>query len=113
MGSLCQTITFLSNDEIQFDFPTANITWTAQRFTDEPPCKEWDPVGSGSETVLGRLAGKTFRQIESPDDCGSCEDEINYYMFSEEGLRITGTTLDGVCVNKTIMQHLETNIKLK
>ncbi len=97
VGSLCQTITFLSNDEIQFDFPTANITWTAQRFTDEPPCKEWDPVGSGSETVLGRLAGKTFRQIESPDDCGSCEDEINYYMFSEEGLRITGTTLDGVC----------------
>jgi hypothetical protein len=94
---LCQTITFLSDDEIQFDFPAANQKWTAQRFSDQPPCTEWDPVGSGADTVLGRLAGKTFRQIETTDSCANCEDEINYYMFSEDGLRITGTTLEGEC----------------
>ena len=97
LDSLCQTITFLSDDEIQFDFPAANLKWTAQRFSDQPPCTDWDPVGSGSDTVLGRLAGKTFRQIETTDSCANCEDEINYYMFSEDGLRITGTTLDGEC----------------
>ena len=97
LDSLCQTITFLSDDEIQFDFPAANQKWTAQRFSDQPPCTEWDPVGSGADTVLGRLAGKTFRQIETTDSCANCEDEINYYMFSEDGLRITGTTLDGEC----------------
>ena len=97
LDSLCQTITFLSDDEIQFDFPAANQKWTAQRFYDQPPCTEWDPVGSGADTVLGRLAGKTFRQIETTDSCANCEDEINYYMFSEDGLRITGTTLDGEC----------------
>lgn len=97
LGSLCQTITFLSDDEIQFDFPAAGETWTAQSYTEEPPCKDWDPVGEGEDTVLGRLAGNTYRQIESTTDCGTCEDEINYYMFSEDGLRITGTTLDGTC----------------
>ena len=97
LDSLCQTITFLSDDEIQFDFPAANQKWTAQRFSDQPPCTEWDPVGSGADTVLGRLAGKTFRQIETTDSCANCEDEINYYMFSEDGLRITGTTLEGEC----------------
>jgi hypothetical protein len=97
LDSLCQTITFLSDDEIQFDFPAFDQKWTAQRFSDQPPCTEWDPVGSGPDTVLGRLAGKTFRQIETTDSCANCEDEINYYMFSEEGLRITGTTLEGEC----------------
>ena len=97
LDSLCQTITFLSDDEIQFDFPAANQKWTAQRFSDQPPCTEWEAVGSGADTVLGRLAGKTFRQIETTDSCANCEDEINYYMFSEDGLRITGTTLEGEC----------------
>ena len=97
MGRLCQTITFLSEDEIQFDFPAANQKWTAQRFNEEPPCKEWEAVGFGPETVLGRLSGKTFRQIETTDSCANCEDEVNYYMFSDDGIRITGTTLDGEC----------------
>ena len=47
--------------------------------------------------VFERLQGNTYRQIESVDDCGTCEDEINYYTFSENGLQISGTTLDGVC----------------
>jgi len=97
LGSLCQTITFLSDTEIQFDFPAANETWTAQLYTDQPPCTDWDPVGNGADTVLGRLQGNTYQQIERVSDCGTCEDEINYYMFSEDGLRITGTTLDGIC----------------
>ena len=97
LDGLCQTITFLSEDEIQFDFPAANQKWTAQRFNEEPPCKEWEAVGFGPETVLGRLSGKTFRQIETTDSCANCEDEVNYYMFSDQGIRITGTTLDGEC----------------
>ena len=37
---LCQTITFTSEaeDEIQFDFPFFNQTWTAQLYEDEVPC---------------------------------------------------------------------------
>ena len=97
LDSLCQTITFVSENEIQFDFPTVNQTWTAQRFAEEPPCIDWDPVGSGPDTVLARLAGNTYRQIETTESCANCEDEINYYMFSEDGLRITGTTPEGVC----------------
>ncbi|MGB0259901.1 MAG: hypothetical protein ACPF99_00670 [Flavobacteriaceae bacterium] len=97
LGSLCQTITFLSDDEIQFDFPAAGETWTAQRYTEEPPCKDWDPVGDGEDTVLERLKGKTFQQIETVDTCGTCDDEKNYYMFLDDGFRITGTTLDDVC----------------
>jgi len=49
------------------------------------------------QTVFERLQGNVYRQIESPDDCGSCEEEINYYMFSSDGLRIIGTEYDGTC----------------
>ena len=97
LDSLCQTITFVSEDEIQFDFPAAGETWTAQRYTENPPCKDWNPVGDGEDTVLGRLKGKTYQQIETVDTCGTCDDEKNYYMFLDDGLRITGTTLDDVC----------------
>ena len=48
-------------------------------------------------TVFERLQGNVYRQIETPADCGTCEEEINYYMFSEEGLRIIGTEYDGTC----------------
>ena len=48
-------------------------------------------------TVFERLQGNVYRQIETPDDCGTCEEEINYYMFSAEGLRIIGTEYDGTC----------------
>ena len=92
----CQTITFLSDDEIEFDFPAANIKWRAQLFEDEAPCKEWEPIG-GDNSVLARLTGNTYQQIESTSSCANCEDEINYYMFLEEGMRITGTTYDEIC----------------
>ena len=36
-----------------------------------------------SPTVFERLQGNVYRQIESPSNCGTCEEEINYYMFSE------------------------------
>jgi hypothetical protein len=49
------------------------------------------------QTVFQRLQGNVYRQIESPADCGTCEEEINYYMFSAEGLRIIGTEYDGTC----------------
>ena len=55
--TLCQTITFLSDDEIQFDFPAANITWKAQRFTDEP-YQEWDPEDRVQTQFLDDLRGK-------------------------------------------------------
>lgn len=97
LGSICQTITFLSDDEIKFDFPAAGETWTAQRYTEAPPCTDWDPVGDGEDTVLERLKGNTYQQIETVDTCGTCDDEKNYYMFLEDGIRITGTTLDDVC----------------
>jgi len=48
-------------------------------------------------TVFERLQGNVYRQIETPEDCGTCEEEINYYMFSAEGLRIIGTEYDGTC----------------
>ena len=53
--------------------------------------------GNASSTVFERLVGNTFRQIENPGDCATCEDEINYYIFSNNGIQVTGTTPDGVC----------------
>lgn len=47
--------------------------------------------------VFERLQGNTYRQVESASQCGTCEDEINYYSFSEDGLQISGTTLDNEC----------------
>ena len=38
--------------------------------------------GNVSSTVFERLVGNTFRQIEEPGDCATCQDEINYYIFS-------------------------------
>jgi len=53
--------------------------------------------GEAPLTVFQRLQGNVYRQIETPADCGTCEEEINYYMFSAEGLRIIGTEYDGTC----------------
>ena len=50
-----------------------------------------------TQTVFERLQGNVYRQIETPADCGTCEEEINYYMFSAEGLRIIGTDYNGTC----------------
>ena len=68
-------------------------------------------------TVFERLQGNVYQQIETPDDCGTCEYEINYYMFSSEGLRIIGTTYDGTCEQDDFQQigdcddcaYIETN----
>ena len=49
------------------------------------------------QTVFERLQGNTYKQIEQPDDCLLCQDEINYYSFSSEGLTINGTELNGNC----------------
>lgn len=40
---MCQDITFLSEDEIQFVFntPISNNTWTAQLFSEDIPCTQW------------------------------------------------------------------------
>ena len=54
-------------------------------------------AGNVSSTVFERLVGNTFRQIEEPGDCATCQDEINYYIFSNDGIQVTGTTPDGVC----------------
>ena len=48
-------------------------------------------------TVFERLQGNVYKQVETPDDCATCEEEINYYMFSAEGLRIIGTEYNGTC----------------
>jgi hypothetical protein len=56
-----------------------------------------DGTEEPTQTVFERLQGNVYRQIESPSDCGTCEEEINYYMFSAEGLRIIGTEYDGTC----------------
>ena len=93
----CQTITFLSDTEIQFDFPAFNQTWTAELHNENVPCTDWSPIGDGPDTVFAKLQGNTYQQIESADDCLTCEEEINYYKFSIEGLQITGTTSDGTC----------------
>lgn len=49
------------------------------------------------KTVFEKLQGNTYKQIEEPDDCFFCQDEINYYSFSSEGLTINGTELNGTC----------------
>ena len=58
--------------------------------------------GQNTPTVFERLQGSTFRQIESPDDCATCEEEINYYIFSSDALQITGTKTDNTCEQNDI-----------
>lgn len=54
-------------------------------------------VEEPAQTVFERLQGNTYKQIEQPGDCLLCQDEINYYSFSSEGLTINGTELNGNC----------------
>ena len=60
-----------------------------------------DPVVE-AQTVFEKLEGKTFKQIESASDCFTCQDEINYYIFSPDQLQITGTTYDEICEQNDI-----------
>jgi hypothetical protein len=57
--------------------------------TDQTP----DPV----QNVFERLQGNTYRQVEKPGDCFSCEDEINYYTFSSDNMTVAGTDANGTC----------------
>jgi len=54
--------------------------------------------------IFEKLQGNTYRQIEKASDCGTCEDETNYYKFTAEALQITGTTLDGTCEQNDVQQ---------
>lgn len=50
-----------------------------------------------TKTVFERLQGNAFKQVERQGDCDSCEDEINYYVFTESYVQVVGTELDGTC----------------
>lgn len=81
----------------QRDSDGDGVTDDKDQCPDTPNGSNVDTNGCAVANVFERLQGNTYRQIESVDDCGTCEDEINYYTFSENGLQISGTTLDGVC----------------
>ena len=81
----------------QIDSDGDGVTDDKDQCPDTPSGSNVDSNGCKVSNVFERLQGNTYRQIESVSDCGTCEDEINYYTFSEEGLQISGTTLEGVC----------------
>ena len=56
-----------------------------------------DDEDTTPKNVFERLQGNTYRQVEQPGDCLSCEDEINYYTFTSEMLAIAGTDASGTC----------------
>ena len=43
-----------------------------------------DDTTQETQNVFEKLQGNTYRQIETPDSCNDCEDEINYYSFSRQ-----------------------------
>lgn len=57
-----------------------------------------------TKSVFERLQENVYKQVEDESDCSDCEDEINYYIFSENAYNIVGTDLQGVCEqNDTIL----------
>ena len=76
----------------QRDSDGDGVTDDKDQCPDTPNGSNVDANGCAVANVFERLQGNTYRQIESVDDCGTCEDEINYYTFSENGLQISGTT---------------------
>ena len=87
-NTITYTVTSISETEMTLDISVGGGWW---RFVMTKGGAE------PTQTVFERLQGNVYRQIESPEDCGSCEEEINYYMFQSDGLRIIGTTYDGTC----------------
>ena len=65
---------------------------------------EDDDATQEPQNVFERLQGNTYRQVETPDSCNNCEDEINYYSFSADNLTITGTELNGTCEQYDVIQ---------
>ena len=63
-----------------------------------------DDTAQEPQNVFEKLQGNTYRQVETPDSCNDCEDEINYYSFSADNLTITGTELDGTCEQYDVIQ---------
>jgi hypothetical protein len=63
-----------------------------------------DDTTQETQNVFEKLQGNTYRQVETPDSCNDCEDEINYYSFSADNLTITGTELDGTCEQYDVIQ---------
>jgi hypothetical protein len=88
-NTIVYTVSSISNSEMTLDIDFGGGWWRYLMTKDSG-----EPV---TETVFERLQGNVYRQVESVNDCGTCEDEINYYIFSSDGLRIIGTTLDGTC----------------
>lgn len=58
---------------------------------------EIEPATLEPVNVFERLQGKTYKQVEKPGDCATCEDEINYYTFSKENMTVAGTDANGIC----------------
>jgi hypothetical protein len=81
----------------QIDSDGDGVTDDKDQCPDTPSGSSVDSDGCEVSNVFERLQGNTYKQVESVSDCGTCEDEINYYTFSENGLQISGTTLEGVC----------------
>ena len=89
---LCQTITFTSDaeDEIQFDFPFFNQTWTAQLYEDEVPClggNDFSPEGTWVVTSIGvgpsQGATNWFSNDVSSGERGCYYDDT--YIFNSDG----------------------------
>ena len=86
--TITYTVTSISETEMTLDINVGGGWW------------RFEMIKDGAEpnlTVLDRLQGNVYRQVETPADCGTCGEEINYYMFSSNGLRIIGTTYEGTC----------------
>jgi len=67
-------------------------------------CSSDDDTAQEPQNVFEKLQGNTYRQVETPDSCNDCDDEINYYSFSADNLTITGTELDGTCEQYDVIQ---------
>ena len=63
-----------------------------------------DDTTQETQNTFEKLQGNTYRQVETPDSCNNCEDEINYYSFSADNLTITGTKLNGACEQYDVIQ---------
>ena len=63
-----------------------------------------DDTTQETQNTFEKLQGNTYRQVETPDSCNNCEDEINYYSFSADNLTITGTELNGTCEQYDVIQ---------
>ncbi|MGB2128871.1 MAG: hypothetical protein ACPHXR_05275 [Flavicella sp.] len=64
---------------------------------DQDQVDDVDNSPDPTKTVYERLQEGVYRQIENVGDCEGCEDEINYYIFTDSYYQIVGTELNGTC----------------